>query len=97
MKNVAVDKVLKLLKEPMLEKFIIEMKNDYETANLIAKNSNIKFSDPWKAVYHYRKHGENFNNKMPTEIKFYFGEIAKNIFKNKTMIEIKTMVSFFCA
>ena len=78
----------------VLEEFIVDMKNDYETAHKLATEAAITFSDPWKAVYFYRKYGENFVKQMPSDIKFYLGNAAKNLYKKEDLVPVDSIVSW---
>lgn len=77
----------------ILEEFIMGMKQDYETAYRLATEAAVKFSDPWKAVYFYRKYGEEFLKNMPSDVKFYLGNAAKNMYKKENLVPVDPMVS----
>jgi len=72
----------------VLEEFITGMKSDYETARKLAMEAALQFSDPWKAVYFYRKYGENFVKQMPSDVKFYLGNAARNLYKKEDLVPV---------
>lgn len=77
----------------VLEEFITGMKSDYETARKLAMEAALQFSDPWKAVYFYRKYGENFVKQMPSDVKFYLGNAARNLYKKEDLVPVDPIVS----
>ena len=69
--------------------FIDNLNNDLKKAGKIANQSHLNFTDPLTAVYHYRKHGQDFPSKMDSAT-FYFKKVPKQIFKENYLRETKT-------
>ena len=69
--------------------FISHLQKDMIKANEVAKKSNMGFTDPLCAAYHYRKHGQDFPSKMDSAT-FYFEKVPKQIFKDQYLREVKT-------
>lgn len=51
--------------------------SDLATIRNVAAGKNLKFADQFKALYHYRKHGEEFMKFCKPE--FYVGDLPGNI------------------
>ncbi|CAI5444164.1 unnamed protein product [Caenorhabditis angaria] len=67
-------------------KFVAGVSNDLEVAaNLAAKNAKI-FADPFSAVYHYRKHGEDFLKNCSLD--FYLGPVPEKIVLSGKLTDI---------
>ncbi|EFO91700.1 hypothetical protein CRE_06059 [Caenorhabditis remanei] len=57
--------------------FAAGIQRDLAKVQRIGSQKELKFADPYKALYHYRKHGEQFMKKCTPE--FYLGELPGQI------------------
>lgn len=58
---------------------IVEVRN-------IAGPKGLRFADPFKALYHYRKHGTEFMEMCSP--KFYLGELPSYILRNGQLTDV---------
>lgn len=62
--------------------FIGELRSDLARADAIAARGGLNFKDPYKAVYHYRKHGEEFPRiikKHGNTMEVYLGRVKNHV------------------
>lgn len=92
--KVDLNAALKIVKS---SEFIADIKTDIKTVKQIAKTTNICFTDALKAVYHFRKHGHEFINKIPgsssNPIVVYLKDAQNHIISNNNLAEIQTLES----
>ncbi len=90
--KVDLNAALKIVKS---SEFIADIKTDIKTVKQIAKTTNICFTDALKAVYHFRKHGHEFINKIPgsssNPIVVYLKDAQNHIISNNNLAEIQTL------
>ncbi|KAF1755031.1 hypothetical protein GCK72_021598 [Caenorhabditis remanei] len=60
-----------------VKNFTAGIQKDLKIVTEIGNKNQLKFADPYKALYHYRKHGSEFMNKCTP--KFYLGELPGQI------------------
>ena len=77
--------------------FIQNIQNDMITAQSIAQRGGLEFTDPYKAVYHFYKHGSDFPNKITgNTLNFYLGNVPDKIIRDANLIDVtKFQVCFF--
>ncbi|CAF1069009.1 unnamed protein product [Adineta steineri] len=68
--------------------FISGVQSDLAKARQIAQNANISFANDLKAVYHYRKHGNDFPTRLSDKIDFYLSDMPHKIFKDANLTNI---------
>uniref|UniRef100_A0A914QYU9 DUF4781 domain-containing protein n=1 Tax=Panagrolaimus davidi TaxID=227884 RepID=A0A914QYU9_9BILA len=62
---------------------------DLIRATNIAKNAKLQFADPYKAVYHFRKHGHDFPSKIQgNSMDFYLGDVPKHIIRDAHLVDV---------
>ena len=70
--------------------FIQTLQSDLVTAETIARRGDLTFIDPYKAVYHYRKHGEEFPrfiSKYGNTVEVYLGPVKNHVIKPSNLCE----------
>lgn len=76
--------------------FINKLKKDYKVATKIANNKNLKFDSPLLAVYHFRKHGEEFASFIASEqinVKVYLTIVPRKIVQDGNLTNIETVTN----
>uniref|UniRef100_A0A8R1E6J5 Uncharacterized protein n=1 Tax=Caenorhabditis japonica TaxID=281687 RepID=A0A8R1E6J5_CAEJA len=68
-----------------LSKFQNDLTKDLGRVRHIANANNVNFSDEWKALYHYRKHGEEFMSQCTP--KFYLKDVPSNIMRKRAGVK----------
>ncbi|XP_043260710.1 uncharacterized protein LOC122402179 [Colletes gigas] len=63
------------------KQFVADVKKDCGIATDILKNVKLKFDHEYLAVYHYRKHGFEFGNKISMHV--YLADIPKDLFQKQ--------------
>ncbi|CAL4122645.1 unnamed protein product [Meganyctiphanes norvegica] len=77
------------IKDAGQQNFINELKNDLNIAHQIASSANLEFSDDLAAVYHYRKHGNDFPTRiLGNDIHFYLDKVPNRIFQNGNVTKV---------
>ena len=73
--------------------FVKDLKNDLAIAKQLASQSNLNFKNPLKAVYHYRKHGEEFPKflKQYSSMEAYFGPVKNYVIDRQNLSEVTTL------
>ena len=64
------------------QSFIQGIRSDLTKAEAIAKSGDLTFKDPYKAVYHYRKHGSEFPkiiSKHGNSLEVYLGPVKNRV------------------
>ncbi|KAI2807891.1 hypothetical protein BLOT_005831, partial [Blomia tropicalis] len=75
-------------------KFIKGIKHDCEVAMKICQNKDLKFEDPLKAAYHYRKHGSDFPAVLKNQkIEVYLTKVPSNIIQDGNLANIETVTN----
>jgi len=71
-----------------INNFIEGVKSDLVIAERIANSGGLSFKNPYKAVYHYRKHGEEFPkqiSKYGNTMEVYLGPVKNRIIDNSNL------------
>ena len=71
--------------------FIQEIRSDIAKATSIASDGGLSFKDPLKAVYHYRKHGEEFPKiirKYGNSLDVYLGPVKNHVIDRSNLRHI---------
>ena len=74
--------------------FINGICKDLKKATECAQKAGLKFETPLTAVYHYRKHGDEFANfimKSGNKIEVYLGPVKNHIFSESNLRESHTL------
>lgn len=82
---------LNYIKETGKIEFIENIKADISIAQRCAESAELKFADPLKAVYHFRKHGADFPTKIISKIEFYLGEVPSKIVQDAHLFQIQKL------
>uniref|UniRef100_A0A914PDA3 DUF4781 domain-containing protein n=1 Tax=Panagrolaimus davidi TaxID=227884 RepID=A0A914PDA3_9BILA len=82
---------LKILQSSGKDLFVKSINEDLIRATNIAKNAKYSFADPYKAVYHFRKHGHDFPSKIQGDsMDIYLGEVPKHIIQDAHLVDVHT-------
>uniref|UniRef100_A0AC35G2K5 DUF4781 domain-containing protein n=1 Tax=Panagrolaimus sp. PS1159 TaxID=55785 RepID=A0AC35G2K5_9BILA len=82
---------LKILQSSGKDLFVKSINEDLIRATNIAKNAKLQFADPYKAVYHFRKHGHDFPSKIQgNSMDFYLGDVPKHIIQDAHLVDVQT-------
>ncbi|EYC06651.1 hypothetical protein Y032_0074g817 [Ancylostoma ceylanicum] len=77
--------------EATFNSFHSDIMSDLVKIGKIAAGKNRKFADQFKALYHYRKHGEEFMESCTPE--FYVGNLPSNILRNGKLTDVCDITS----
>lgn len=87
------------LKSIQVEDFAKGIQTDLIEAMKCAEKGGLHFEDPLKAVYHYRKHGQDFPdmiNKFGNNLEVYLNNTKNKIFNDNNLRHvIQKEVCFF--
>jgi hypothetical protein len=74
------------------KQFISSIENDSNIANEIARRNGLKFDDPLKAVYHYRKHGDDFASVVKNQrIDVYLTKVPASLINDGNLTNIENV------
>jgi hypothetical protein len=72
--------------------FAAQIQNDLNVATSIAQRNNMKFDNPLLAVYHYRKHGEDFPAVIRNQkIDIYLTNVPQALIQDGNLMNIETV------
>ncbi|CAF1168146.1 unnamed protein product [Adineta steineri] len=74
---------------PFYNTFKSNLDNDLAKAQSISNQMNLKFSDPYKACYHYRKHGSDF--VQCKQIDVYLEKLPKSLMQDQNCVKVETV------
>jgi hypothetical protein len=75
-----------------MQGFIDGINKDVRVAEQLASKSDLKFADPLRAVYHFRKHGADFPSRVGTQnpIEVYLNQVPDKLITDANLVEIGT-------
>lgn len=72
--------------------FISSVQSDFDVAMRIASDNHMKFKDPLLAIYHYRKHGEDFPSVVRNQnIEVYLTKVPARLIQDANLTTIETV------
>ncbi|KAI8770963.1 hypothetical protein BgiBS90_027682 [Biomphalaria glabrata] len=86
--------ILNNIRGPGKQTFLQNLQMDLNKATRLAESHNLSFDSPLTAVYHYRKHGNEFPkllSKFGNSIDVYLGPVSHNIFQDCNLRERHTL------
>lgn len=74
--------------------FIAQIQNDFNIAMDIANRNGVKFENPLLAVYHYRKHGQEFASVIKNpKIEVYLTKVPASLIQDGNLTNIETVTN----